>query len=106
MLSKEDARKWVKALRSGDYKQGIGHLRDTRDRYCCMGVLCEVLGFESRHDDLVMTCYSIDGQWWHGTLPDERVSPVPREVLIDMNDHHGNTFDEIADYIERVMDID
>jgi hypothetical protein len=33
---------WVKALRSGKYKQGFGKLRDFDSTYCCLGVLCEV----------------------------------------------------------------
>ena len=33
--------KWVEALRSGKYKQGRGQL-NSENRYCCLGVLCEV----------------------------------------------------------------
>jgi hypothetical protein len=33
---------WVKALRSGDYKQGRSVLRRNDDTYCCLGVLCEL----------------------------------------------------------------
>lgn len=32
---------WTDALRSGDYEQGKGTLREN-DKYCCLGVLCEV----------------------------------------------------------------
>lgn len=39
-------KKWVEALRSGDYKQGRAMLRPSKDRYCCLGVLCEVLEIE------------------------------------------------------------
>jgi hypothetical protein len=35
------AKKWVKALRSGKYKQGKNYLR-TGDRFCCLGVACEL----------------------------------------------------------------
>ena len=36
--------KLVEALRSGEYKQGTGQLRDvTRNEYCCLGVFCDVL---------------------------------------------------------------
>ena len=42
--------KWVEALESGDYKQGKTYLRDSEDRYCCLGVACEVMGVEAvRH---------------------------------------------------------
>jgi hypothetical protein len=39
--------RWVAALRSGEYKQARGLLRtrgrhDQEDRYCCLGVACEV----------------------------------------------------------------
>lgn len=36
--------KWISALRSGQYKQGRGRLRNEDDHYCCLGVLCEVMG--------------------------------------------------------------
>jgi hypothetical protein len=32
---------WVKALRSGKYKQGQD---DDSERWCCLGVLCDVFG--------------------------------------------------------------
>lgn len=32
---------WVKALRSGEYEQALGRLRDG-DTFCCLGVACEV----------------------------------------------------------------
>lgn len=41
MANKENIRKWVDALRSGEFKQGTGRLR-TGDSYCCLGVACEI----------------------------------------------------------------
>lgn len=32
---------WLNALRSGEYRQTTGTLKDT-DGYCCLGVLCHV----------------------------------------------------------------
>ncbi len=44
---------WVNALRSGEYRQGSGHLKKlkhkadkTEIQHCCFGVLCEVLAKE------------------------------------------------------------
>jgi hypothetical protein len=37
----ENARKWVEALRSGEYTQTQGVLRD-ESGYCCLGVACVV----------------------------------------------------------------
>jgi len=45
MTRKEVVRAWVRALESGEYKQGREYLCQVRDggrRYCCLGVLCEV----------------------------------------------------------------
>lgn len=45
-------KKWVKALRSGKYKQGQGLLKQTtiKDKtyHCCLGVLCELYNNEMR----------------------------------------------------------
>lgn len=43
----EVVKNWVAALRSGEYKQGTGAMC-AYDNYCCLGVLCEVVGFEKR----------------------------------------------------------
>jgi len=45
-MKKDIAKKWVKALRSGKYKQGKGYLKQfnskNEPRHCCLGVLCEL----------------------------------------------------------------
>lgn len=33
---------WVEELRSGDYKQGHLQLRTDDNRFCCLGVLCNI----------------------------------------------------------------
>lgn len=37
---------WLKALRSGKFKQGVGFLKDAMGGYCCLGILCEVAGLK------------------------------------------------------------
>ena len=52
IAQKELHESWIKALRSGKYKQGRRQLR-SGDKYCCMGVLCDISGFgkwENRSD--------------------------------------------------------
>lgn len=44
-IPKEIRQKWIDALRSGDFKQTSGALRD-RNKYCCLGVLCELEGID------------------------------------------------------------
>lgn len=33
---------WKAALTSGEYVQGIGALRTEENRFCCLGVLCDI----------------------------------------------------------------
>ncbi len=40
-----NAKKWVKVLISGKYKQITGHLK-TDEGYCCLGVACDLYGKE------------------------------------------------------------
>jgi len=42
-VKKSIADKWIKALRSGKYKQTKGKLKG-KVGYCCLGVLCEISG--------------------------------------------------------------
>lgn len=37
---------WIEALRSGDYKQGKGLLRNENDEFCCLGVLTNLYALE------------------------------------------------------------
>ena len=109
------ARKWVEALRSGEYKQTQGFLKDEKG-YCCLGVLVKIAGDGCRIDD--------DGDWEANTiLPmsvmdkvgmksqtgriyDEKSSAdfISGSTLAMLNDN-GKDFNEIADVIEANVDI-
>jgi len=41
-MNPEIKKQWVDALRSGKYKQGRDYLRNKRDEFCCLGVLCDL----------------------------------------------------------------
>ena len=41
-MNPEIKKLWVDALRSGDYKQGVGRLRNDDNEFCCLGVLCNL----------------------------------------------------------------
>lgn len=49
-MNKKVMKKWVKALRSGKYKQGQGTLKQYKSKdqakHCCLGVLCELYNEE------------------------------------------------------------
>lgn len=73
-MNQEVKEKWLAALRSGDYVQGTGTMRripdDGPDRFCCLGVLCEVAiteGVAVRREQVVGR-YAYDGRV--GFLPD------------------------------------
>lgn len=98
--------KWIAALRSGEYKQGTDFLCSSDDKFCCLGVACDLLGVDWQQ------CPS--GVWAANaktsTLPPDLqyklgLGPTgflyPRgEALANLNDG-GKSFLEIADIIEQ-----
>lgn len=97
-LTRELKSKWVKALESGDYRQGTGALYDeTVGTYCCLGVLGEVCGVKGNPDDTFLQ----DGR------KRSRVCGLSMKVqleLASMNDGMNGsqkTFAEIAAYIRK-----
>lgn len=42
-MNAELKQKWIDALLSGEYTQGKSRLRNTRNEYCCLGVLGDVI---------------------------------------------------------------
>lgn len=102
--------KWLKALRSGRYKQTRKALKRQSEngdcRYCCLGVLCDVSG-EGKWVEL--GCREIRYTFVDGTMAGA-LSPefkkrhgIPLKtmnLLIAMNDDNGMSFEEIADWIE------
>ena len=41
-VNRENMTLWLTALRSGEYGQGISYLKTHEDKFCCLGVACEV----------------------------------------------------------------
>jgi hypothetical protein len=106
MALNKAAKKWVKALRSGKYKQTQGCLYDGYG-YCCLGVACELAKKEGIIEDYDgdMSFPPIAVQNWlelssmDGELPDS----YTHGSLIDYNDE-GSSFKKIAQIIEREPD--
>lgn len=101
--------KWIEALESSKYLQGEGYLcskgteEDSGDRYCCLGVACEVIGVEKK--DVPGGCYEYQG--YRGQLTSDlrdkiglasgmgaKIGDEAKSLAI-MNDD-GTTFAEIA----------
>jgi hypothetical protein len=99
--------KLVTELRSGKYEQGSGCLRDRNGRFCCLGVLCDIVdknNWITRNDGIYFTYQnSTDNSY----LPEQLSIKLfghtnAGNCLAKMNDD-GETFLEIADYIETNM---
>lgn len=85
--------RWVKALRSGKYRQARGVLRTSDaegQTFCCLGVLCEVNNRpDIRFTSDVRRAFELDAE--------------DSGVLIEMNDNQEWDFEDIADYIAVML---
>jgi hypothetical protein len=105
--------KWVEALRSGEYKQGVAWLRDEDNRFCCMGVLADVLGCKWVKKS--KNCFELESSSAaminSGDLPEEVFAVLTSKTddhkvhvfhfLVEMNDLQRKSFTEIADWIDN-----
>lgn len=104
---------WVEALRSGEFEQGRGRLRNSEGGYCCLGVACvawsrallPTIILEDRPDLESQMKVTFEGSSNFITTPSSIDKAVGLEAtatneLILMNDEQGKSFAEIADYIE------
>ncbi len=112
-MDKELKEKWLVALRSDKYKQGIHRLR-TADNFCCLGVLCDITdpdgwepdGWEPQDgefDDVGNVYEWNDGDSrtsYFASAPWSLLNHTDQDHLMQMNDS-GSSFSEIADYIEE-----
>lgn len=107
-------RRWLKALRSGKYKQGTGSLRDG-DGFCCLGVLCDVV-----KNDKALKLNWEGGVWFdnsttdlgcrvtdHVLAPNQNLDELDGDMEALMRRNDGTTdirrqsFKKIANLIER-----
>jgi hypothetical protein len=99
---KLNRRAWVKALRSGKYKQCREELTNEKQgRFCCLGVACEVL--IRRGYPINKAGESYDNET--GELPDTGMyalglTEFGHNKLVELNDEEHRRFKTIANYIE------
>ena len=101
--NKRNIRKWVKALRSGKFRQGRGALVGKDDNrhttYCCLGVACVVAGEKPK--DLVGVGELTERTMaWLG-LSDGNPEIGEFNYAIWANDSDKRSFRQIADLIEK-----
>jgi len=102
-------RKWVKALRSGKYKQTTstlkGHALDDAGNfagvgYCCLGVACKLKAKEAGNKTS-MYKYSEDRSSKGAQLAGRWLLPNNDQFKLAKLNDEGKSFSEIADYIEK-----
>jgi len=106
-MKAELKRKWIKALRSKRYRQTKGMLhriqtvRHREHGFCCLGVLCRVMGIEEKTErgsergtfDGVGGVLSTQLQV-KAELEEEKMNR-----LVALNDEEGYSFSQIASWI-------
>lgn len=117
-LQKKRVRAWVKALRSGKYKQGREVLKTKSGRYCCLGVACNIA-----RKDLKADWVWNKEQRYNSFLGDTAVLPNkvrryygfseqnptiwlggrPSVTCASANDHEKWSFKKIADAVENTF---
>jgi len=98
----ENAKKWVAALRSGQYEQGKHCLKTADGKFCCLGVAIEVAQANGVVRKGVPEVNYLRGEFeavrvWLGLANHE--GNYRTGALAEQNDR-GVTFTEIADIIE------
>ncbi len=108
-MKEEVKNEWVKALRSGEYKQAKHTLKRNDAGHCCLGVLCDISKV-GKWEDGTSSYYYVtkDGNAaytsppplvyeWAGIIK----TMGSNDHLMNMNDTQGKSFLEIADYIDK-----
>jgi hypothetical protein len=108
----EIKQQWIDALRSGKYTQGRGALRSQGNRFCCLGVLCDILPdelvkFEKSQWSEMYTVVTYTNEQSKGMLPRslarELQIPDSQPGYLAMWNDGGRSFSEIADWIEETL---
>lgn len=120
VCNKENMRLWVAALRSGDYQQGVGALQTEGNKFCCLGVACEIAMihgieltfYQGSGEDSNFISYDACSTFlpakvaaWLGIGYDQHSSFIDVAISNSLsataaNDNNKMSFDEIADAVE------
>jgi hypothetical protein len=132
-MNKELAAKWVKALKSGKYKQTTVVLSSGLDliggklvihnkregvQYCCLGVLCRVAEKMPEFKDYAETIregvvdeanlnFTVRRPGKRGALFIRKIgmTDAQEEIFINMNDMAKSTFAEIAEKVRKIYKV-
>ena len=114
-MNQEIKELWIKALRSGKYKQTTGKLKSIEGSYCCLGVLCDLYtektGIGKWKENTYHTRFDFDDNNCNveGLLPKnvmlwanlDHSDPILKNGrYISFINDRGATFEEISNFIE------
>lgn len=107
-IPRNEVKTWIRALRSGDYKQTTGSLQSA-DGFCCLGVACDLF-IPKKEKQLgkkgfLVGCNVSDqpaAPKWLLDIQSVGFSEAHRESLVYLNDVEKLTFNEIADLLQAV----
>lgn len=110
-MKQEIAKQWVAALRSGQYKQGRRRLRSAADKFCVLGVLCNlhaqahpgIAARQKRNTTYMGEAFTLppDVMKWSGisTKDGAYTEWKYRTSLVISNDSGNYSFNDLADKI-------
>lgn len=106
-MNVEAKEKWIIALRSGAYTQGVRFLREG-NKFCVLGVLMDLISTKNwlpakTTFSISKKVMQIDGRIGQLSLDVQRAAHISRDDMVrlaDMSDR-GMSFPEIADWIEE-----
>jgi len=117
-MNEEVKKKWVEALRSGEYEQGRCAL-NREGKFCCLGVLCDVHRLEqlelkgsapawvkevceeSLSYDGASTLLPVEVSRWAGFIANPNIEIDGTLSTLATHNDHGKSFEAIADAIEE-----
>lgn len=108
-MNPEIKAKWVAALRSGEYKQGTGKLKNEKNEFCCLGVLCDTRfkefkdSFNSNTDNSFPSDVVINWAGLEKSDPNIFTKSIGWTTVSILNDQYFYSFDQIADLIEAQL---
>ncbi len=123
-MNKDIKKRWIEALRSGEYEQAKSELRNNicnsvsgaiiASKFCCLGVLCDIHSKET-NTEWLGEYYLSGGEFlptevreWAGLegrnplIPSAKIANEGPTSLTAANDD-GFTFPQIADIIEKEL---
>ena len=115
-MNRKTLNKWLKGLRSGEYVKGKNQLvtegagaRQDYDEFCCLGVLCDVMGYEMSDNDSYHSANLIgDYESLDGILPTKIAAELgitenEQGILAELNDSGETSYFQLRKTGENVQ---